>query len=69
MCRLCSTDTDGSLPMPPATSRTNAGSESSASCTMSIAAFQHTARESESVNSPIASVSVASDRGSNRISA
>ena len=69
MCRLCSTDTEGSLPMPAASSRTNAGSESSASCTMSTAALQHTARASESVNSPIDSVSVASDRGSNRTSA
>ena len=50
----------------PASGRTRAATARPA-CTMSIAALQQTARASESVKSPIDSVSVASDRGSNRI--
>ena len=66
MCRICSTETDGSSPMPPTRIRTNAGTDSSACCTMSSTALQHTVRASESVNAPMDSVSVASDRASNR---
>ena len=52
MCRICSTDTTGSAPMPPARMVTKAGTDSSARCTMSSTALQHTVRASESVNAP-----------------
>ena len=52
--------------MPAARIRTNAGTDSSARCTMSSTALQLTVRASESEKAPIDSVSVASDRSSNR---
>ena len=63
-CRICSTETDGSLPMPADQHPDERGQRQlglAAPCR--CAALQQTARASESVKSPIDSVSVASDRG------
>jgi hypothetical protein len=65
-CRVCSTESEASWPMAPASIRTKAGSDSSASRSMSTTVLQHTARASESDSRPIASVSVLIDRGSKR---
>ena len=69
MCSVCSTDTTGSLPMPDVRIVTKAGTDSSPCWTMSSTALQQTVRASESVNWPIACVSVASERSSNLVSA
>ena len=65
VCSCCSTETDGSCPMPAATIFTKAGTDNSAWFAMSITALQQMVRASPSRKAPIEVVSVASERSSN----